>query len=43
MTDLGVPVAQPPADGISALRFADQSNSLLATSWDGVSLFASLF
>lgn len=36
MTDLGFAIAQPPADGISALRFADHSNSLLAASWDGV-------
>jgi hypothetical protein len=43
MTELGVPVAEPPTDGISALRFASNSNLLLAASWDGVSRINNLF
>lgn len=37
MADLGQPVEQPPSDGVSGLRFARDSNTLLASSWDGVS------
>jgi len=36
MTDLGARLADPPTDGITALRFCGDSNALLASSWDGV-------
>jgi hypothetical protein len=35
---LGDPVTSPPLDGISRVRFSPStSNTLLASSWDGVS------
>jgi hypothetical protein len=39
MNELGVPVTETPTDGISALRFANNSNLLLAASWDSVSWY----
>lgn len=32
----GMQLPQPPADGITALRFASNSANLLVSSWDGV-------
>lgn len=37
MAELGKQLLNPPADGISALRFAEDTDVLLASSWDGVS------
>jgi cell cycle arrest protein BUB3 len=33
----GRELANPPADGISNLRFSNHSNNLLVSSWDKVS------
>ena len=35
-TPLGQPVASCPADGVTALRFSEAGDALLASSWDGV-------
>jgi len=38
-TYLGETVTSPPTDGVSRVRFSPSaSNTLLASSWDGVSL-----
>ena len=39
-TDLGLELTSPPTDGVTSLRFGDDSGLLLATSWDaGVRLY----
>lgn len=37
-TQLGTPVAQPPTDGITRVRWSPSGSRLLATSWDQVRL-----